>query len=536
MYKQLIIPALSVLLSLSYVKAQDMGKAQKMYYYEHWQPAKTEFEKTAATNPDAAYWLIETLLQLGQTDEAKKTATRSIEKFTNNPLLLVALGHTTLYTGNTVEAKAYFDRALTIAVDANKASVLKAIGRAHANVPLKYSMPDYAIGKLKEALALEPSSASIYICIGDCYRKKMDGGAAMEAYLKAFAMDKSLTAEANYKIGRIFAVQQNCQVFTEYFTKATDADANYMPAWRELYENYADKEGGCINFEKSKIYFDQYMKTSPQGDETELLKASFAYSTKNYATAISTAKQLIQKMGSLAPARLYKLIGYAYYEQNDFNSAISWVEDYFTKETNTENIITHNYRVLAMSYDTTGNLAKAKETWLKAANFEPEENKKWFFYEAAATVANKMNNKTEKATILQMIVDKKAKPTSTDYFKCGTAWYLAGNYTKAIPVLSTYAEKYPTDWRPSIWLARSYAQIDTTMEAGTAVAHYEKALSLFPNDKSTLTLQVEANMYLFAYSYNIKKNKNAAIEYLDKALLIDPNNANAKKYKEMLSN
>lgn len=536
MYKQLIISALSVLLSLSHATAQDMGKAQKMFYYEHWQTAKTEFEKTAATNPDAAYWLIETLLQLGQTDEAKKTAIRSIEKFTNNPLLLVALGHSTLYIGNTVEAKVYFDRAVSIVTASNKASVLKAIGRAHANVPLKYSMPDYAIGKLKEALILEPSAASIYICIGDCNRKKLDGGAALEAYLKAMSMDKSLTAEANYKIGKIYAVQQNCEVLTEYFTKATDTDAYYMPAWRELYENYSDRENGCMNVEKAKIYFDQYIKTSPPGDETELLRTSFAYSTKDYTTAISTAKQLIKKMGNQAPARLYKLIGYAYYDQKDFNSAISWMEDYFTKETNIENIVTHNYRVLATAYDTTGNLAKAKETWLKAANFEPEENKKWFLYDAAATVADKMNNKTEKATILQMIVDKKTKPTSTDYFKCGTTWYLAGNYTKAIPVLTTYAEKYPTDWRPSIWLARSHAQIDTTMELGAAVPYYEKALSLFPNDKSTVTLQVEANMYLFAYTYNIKKNKKAAIEYLDKVLLIDANNANAKKYKEMLSN
>jgi len=63
---------------------------------------------------------------------------------------------------------------------------------------------------------------------------------------------------------------------------------------------------------------------------------------------------------------------------------------------------------------------------------------------------------------------------------------------------------------------------------------YEKYLLLGGNEPGNKKVTFEAYMYFFAVSYTLKKDKALAISYLDKVLAIDPQNANALKYKEQL--
>ena len=104
-----------------------------------------------------------------------------------------------------------------------------------------------------------------------------------------------------------------------------------------------------------------------------------------------------------------------------------------------------------------------------------------------------------------------------------------------IGIFKTYSEKYPGDWRGPFWLAKANAGIDKTMTTWAAVPFYEKFISLAANDASVGKQLSEAYVYLFAYQYNKKKDKAAAMTYLNKALVADPNNAEAKKYKAQLS-
>lgn len=536
MYKTFLILLLPIIQLVTITThAQDISQAKKMFYYERWQSAKEGFEKAAGTNAEAAYWLVETLLMMDKITEAKIAIANATAAFSNNALVAVAKGHIELSEGKAADAKSNFEKAIALATSSNRAAVLNAVGRANANVRLKYSIPDYGIAKLKEALVLEPANGNIYINMGDCYRRKLDGGSAVEAYTNALAKDASITAQAKYKIGKVYATQQNCEVFTRYFTEATAADKNFMPAWRELYENLADRESACVNFDKAKTYFDKYLAASDQGNEAELLRVGFAYASKDYNTAIAKAQQLIKTMGTNAPVRLYKLIGYSYYEQKNYSNAVKWLEDYFTKETNADNIVTHNYQELAMAYDAAGNLGKAKETWVKAGDFEIDQTKKWFYYTQAADIAAKMKDPSATAAIYQLIVDKKKDPSKTDYFKCGTAYYQAGNYSKSISVFTVYEQKYPDDWRGPFWMGRNHALLDSLMQTGAAVPYYEKALPMLMKEANTGQMQTELCLYLFAYSINVKKDKAVGLSYLDKVLAIDPTNQTALKYKAMLT-
>jgi tetratricopeptide (TPR) repeat protein len=515
--------------------AQDINQARKMFYYERWKSAKAGFEPAAASNPEAAYWLIETLLQTGEIADAKAAAQKAVAAFSNNPLILVGMGHTELYEGKTTDAKNRFEAAIGMADKKTKAAVLNAVGRAHGNVPLKFSVPDYGIEKLKQAAQMEPRNGNVLINIGDCYRKKLDGGGAVEAYSNAMSVEPGLAAQANYKIGKVYATQQNCEVFARYFNASTTADANFMPAWRELFENYADRENKCVNFELARTYFDKFLNTSDQGDDVELLRANFAYGSKDYPTAIQKAKGLLTSMGEKAPTRLYKLIGYCYFDQKDYPNAVNWMEQYFAKETSADNIVTHNYRQLAIALDSTKQFEKAKQTWIKASEFEPDVAKKWFYYQQAADVAAKMKDNVGAAAIFQMVVDKKPNPSKNDYIKCGGAYYDAEDYNNCIKIYELYSQKFPEDWRGPLWVGRSNSAIDSNMVTGAAAPSYEKVAMLAAADTNAKRIQIEAYKYLFAYNYNLKKDKNTAVSMLDKILVIDPMDPDARKYKDLLS-
>lgn len=512
--------------------AQDISQAKKMYYYERWKSAKTGFEQAAASNPEAAYWLVETLLQTGDIAEAKTAAQTAVGAFSSNPLNLVAVGHTELFEGKTTEAKNRFEAALGMADKKNKAAILTAIGRAHGNVPLKFSSPDYGIEKLNMAAQMESRNGSIYINLGDCFRKKLDGGGAVGAYTTAMSIEPGLTAQANYKIGKVYATQQNCDVFARYFNASVTADANFMPAWRELFENYADRESKCVNFELARTYFDKYLNTSDQGDEIELLRANFAYGSKDYPTAIQKAQGLLTSMGAKAPVRLNKLIGYCYFEQKDYANAVPWMEKYFEKETVTDNIVTHNFRVLAIAYDSLKQWDKAKQTWVKAGDFEPEVSKKWFYYSQAAGMAMKMNDKPGAAVIYQMIVDKNPNASKRDFINCGNAYYESKDYNNCINLYTSYSQKFPEDWRGPLWLGRCNSAIDSNMVTGQAAPFFEKVLVLSETDTTVNSVKAEANFYLFGYTFNFKNDKKGAELYLDKTIALDPNHPYAKKYKE----
>jgi hypothetical protein len=79
--------------------------------------------------------------------------------------------------------------------------------------------------------------------------------------------------------------------------------------------------------------------------------------------------------------------------------------------------------------------------------------------------------------------------------------------------------------------------MDTTMQQGLAVPHYEKlgemALSI---DAAKFKGQaVSSYFYLVQYYNDIKKDPAKALEYVDKVLAIDPANETAVKIKDILS-
>lgn len=527
--KQFIILCAALwLLLFTPVFGQDIVQAKKMYHYERWKSARTGFEQAAGSNPEAAYWLVETLLQTGDFAEARIAAQNSLNTFTGNPLLVVAMGHVELFDGKVTDAKNRFENALSMMNKKNKVSILTAIGRAHGNVPLKNSSPDYGIEKLKQALEVEPYNGTVYIVLGDNYRKKLDGGGAVEAYTDAMSHDQSLTPQANYKIGKVYATQQNCEALTRYFKQSIAADTEFMPAYRELFENYTDRESKCLNFDIAKTYFDKYVSTSDQESETLLLlSANFAYRNRNYGEAIEKAKKLL--ISNTGLISLYKMIGYSFHAVRQYDSAAIWMEKYFQQETNPDNIVVHNYRTTAEEYELLGQFILAKKWWLKAAKMDMTNSD--FYYEKAVETCKKMKNDTCIAFVYKENMDSKGpNAQKKDIYKVIQGFYNIGLYDSSLKTALVYSEKFPDDWRGPLWLGRNQAQIDSLMINESAFLYFKKFLAMAESDTTINTTKAEANFYLFGYSYNSKKDKKSARMYLEKTIELDPRHMLARKY------
>jgi len=100
-----------------------------------------------------------------------------------------------------------------------------------------------------------------------------------------------------------------------------------------------------------------------------------------------------------------------------------------------------------------------------------------------------------------------------------------------------YTEKYPDQGFGYYWRARTNAIIDTGMTAGLAIPYYMQLIEIMHADslsKVDKKWMLEAYGYIAAYEANTQKNYDRAIEYFDKILEIDPENADALKYISIL--
>ena len=151
-----------------------------------------------------------------------------------------------------------------------------------------------------------------------------------------------------------------------------------------------------------------------------------------------------------------------------------------------------------------------------------------------------MYRKNENYTALLNIVKASyginPKPTNRDIYDLGEAAYLASNYTFADSIFTVYKTKYPNEKFGYYWRVRVAQAADTTMEKGLLVNPTEEYIQFLEKDKekNTSTL-IQQYGLLAAYYANVVKDKAKAIANLQKILEYDPQNADAKKYIDILN-
>jgi tetratricopeptide (TPR) repeat protein len=512
--------------------AQSVDQGKKLFYYERYKSAKEAFEKALASNPNdnkASYWLGQTLLELKDTAAAKALFQKALASNGNAPELLVGMGHLELLEGKKEEARQRFETAISL-TKGKDVGVLNAIG--HSIVEVKDGDAKFVIEKLTPLTTQKGfNSPETWIVIGDAYRKLGDGGNAITSYQRALQIDPNQAA-AKHRISKIYMTQKNTEVFLPALEEAIRLDPNYAPGYFDLYYYYFSRD---VN--KAKDYFDKFLAVTDATPANDYERTSILFAGRRYDEAIKTAQEYISKLGDNADPRYYKLIAYSYDELKDSVNAKKYLDEYFVKQ-KPDAFMPKDYEFRAILLSKfPGNEQEAIANYDKAIALDTAQASRLELMTNAAAQAKKSGNRELEAEYLGRLYQVKKDPSNVDMYNWGFANYQAKNYQRADSIFTQYQAKYPNEIYGYLWTARSKQAMDTSMAQGIAVPDYEKlaqkAMELDPVKYKGQA--VSAYFYLVQYHNDIKKDKAAAMKYLDKILEVDPANADAARIKEILN-
>ena len=517
--------------------AQTLADAKKMIYYERYQGARDMLGKVVAANPadaEAVYWLSQAELGLYNTAGARSALVKGMEGANgSNPLLLTAMGQVELLEGKTNDARQRFETAVSLS-KGKDVGVLNAIGRANLE---KNGDAAYGIEKLKMATALMdaqkkgPKDPSVYVTMGDSYKKLMDGGNAVTAYQNALTADPTHAA-AKYRIGKIYLTQGNEQkdIFLKNFEDAIALDPAYAPAQYELYSYYFTRD-----VYKSTNYFNQYKSNADPGPALDYEEASLLYASGNFKGAIDKASQLLASQGDKADARLYRLQAYSYDQLKDSANTVERLDKFFAVA-RPDQIVPDNYVTMAInSAKFPSRQAKVDEYFMKAIDADTTVNNKIDYARKAGAFFKNAKNQPKAAEWYTRVLSVNPNPGKVDLYNAGFENFRAQEFVRSDSVFKIYAAKYPSEVYGHYWSFRALSVVDSTMEKGMAVPDCEKFISVAESDKvKNKNTLITAYGYMASYMANMKKDFPSAISYLDKIIEIDPANADALKNRDIL--
>lgn len=521
-------------------KAQSIDDAKRFMYYERYVSAKNSFQSVLAKDPnneEATYYLGQAVILNEDKTDADVTATKKmyqafLQNHPNSALVIVGIGHIELLEGNVKDARSHFEAAAGLS-KGKSIAVLNAIG--FANIDAKNGDPVYAISKLNEATQIKKfNDPEVLVNLGDAYRKLGDGGNAFTSYNKALTANPNY-ARAYFRLGKIFLSQGRGQesIFMEHFQNAISKDPAYGPVYAELYAYYYE-----TNINKAAEYYDKMLANIDQGKKTSFYTASIKYAQGKFKEAIDSANLCIAREGATPYPNLFGLKAYAYNRLKDSINAISAFQEYFKRQS-PDKLTSGDCKEYAKNLlKVPGNESVAELIINRAVAIDTLELEKVNDYKIMADYyASKKNFKAAADWYTKIVAQKKA-PSKFDIQTAAFNYYKAGAFQTAVDMFNSSVTKFPDDKDPLVFnlLAKANWAIDTTMAKGMANAAFEKTIQFGLADTVKFKPQLmNAYKYFVAYYANIKKDKSTALMYVDKALALDPNDAEAKSYKSALS-
>ena len=515
------------------LSAQDIDFIRQLLECEKYSSAEELLIKkteSGEVSPEISYLLVKTYLEQGKSEEAKDFLQQhqlDVNTVSAEPMNLVAYGSYLISTGQIEKAKTLFNYILQDKKNKKDTDLL--LSMAEAYIQCENGDAHEALNLLDLAEKRDKTNAQAEILKGNAYRIMHDGSNAYLAYQAALIKDPD-NVQAHYMLGKIFLSQNNEELYMQHFRKALDINPNYAPVLEALYDHYY-----YSNLAEARKYLELFIKNSDYSIRNQYRLADMQYLTADYVKAIETADDILSKEKENAQPRLYKLLAYSYAGLADSAKAFQYLENYFAKE-KAERFVSRDFEFRARLFMTNSNeMQNAAENFIVAFKMDSLAERKAEYAGIIADIFGKLQNYSFQASWLGEYYRWNKDNTNVDLFNWGLAHYKAQEFDHANSVFARYSEKYPENIYGYYWRAQVNAAMDTSLALGLAVPHYEKVIELGEqNTEANKAMLLKAYGYLGGYEANVNKDYEKSIGYFEKFLELEPSNADANRYINLL--
>ncbi|MEN9684945.1 MAG: hypothetical protein RLZZ28_731 [Bacteroidota bacterium] len=491
----------------------------KLLTYEKNQSAKQVFQKAYDANPkdpQTIYWLGQAILAANGTEPAaadlntaKALYQKGLQEVGSDPWLLVGMGHIEiLQKGDMNSVKQKFEQAITASTETkgkNKgkpsAAILNAIGRANAEVASNMGDHAYAIDKLKQAAAIDPTSADIMVNLGINYLKMggENGGDAVKAYQEALARDPK-NAYAYYRIGKIYQSQNNKELFEQNFNEAIKADPAFPLSYYAYYQYYADKD---VN--KAKEYLDKFVATADKDPRNEYFLAEYLFRAGKNAESIAKVKELEASAGLTAIPRLSILYAYNYDRMNDSVKAKENIQKFFATAPMDKIEPTDYELAVKVLSKFPGSEAQAVNYLEKALDNDTSRVNKLNYLNQAAEMFGRAKNSSEQLKWIERVLVLKGTTSEADYYKITNTAINAKEHKRALGYAKRYMSAYPDKPQPYTFFRR--AALASDPDSAKVIEQLDYLDSVYSGlGKDKYKKEIFNNLYFRLVFYNNKFN------------------------------
>lgn len=604
----LLAGSLSLLLPVS-VSGQDLKSAISLTKSEQFDKANAMFNQLIQKEPANSknyFFLGENYLQdyfadtitnslVVATKNAKDAYDKGINANPNDPLNYVGLAKVAYYLGDNAKANEMRAKARSFLLPFKNIKKIVPPAKDYAFALAKIAESYVKVGEvdtslalplIRQAVAIDPKDADIYLIAGDLYMLVNDGSDAIKNYNLAQYVDPT-SPTANMKIGYVYVKGRALQQAIPYYEEAIKLDANYAPVYRELGQLYW--RAGRID--QSKEYFKKYLDMTAGNIPAKTKYVNSLFYAGDYTEVIKNVEEILAVDKSRA--YLNRLAGYSYFEKEnpDYAKAEFYMDQLF-KTVDPEYILQKDYLYMArilvkknQNYpkmldelnnlknqlerdkakfaaasaadktklkpaldDLTGKVAnlqasvqkadadidKAFVNYNKALNFGKKDQKTAEATPQDISILNEMASTNyafkrydDAARTWAKLIDP-AKATNEDYMKVGRAFYNGEKYKSADSIFNIVTKKSPDFVTAYLWSARTYSKMDPDFKQGLAKPKFEKVIEVAQKDSiKNENDMMEALMYLGYFNME-NGNFTRAKEIYERMINLDPSNKENK--------
>jgi tetratricopeptide (TPR) repeat protein len=530
--KSIFAIAFLMISGLSFGQSPEIRKSFRLIDIEQPQKGIAALEQSAGSNATNHYYLGLGYLRTGNKEKALAAFEKGISLDEKNGLNYAGKGHVKLLDKNSSEAKINFDKALSVS-KSKDANVLKAVAEGYLT-DSKYVLD--AINLLNKAKTLNATDPEVHILLGDAYLMQNNGGESVSSYERAARADAKY-GKPNYKIAKVYQRSKNHDMVMENLNKAITVDPEFAPAYKELGQTYYLKKEA----NKAVEAYEKYLSISENPGDAKYQLAFFYFMARNFPKADAIFSEVTSAPNASPTALKYYAI--TLIEQNKdqdpkapetiarSEKASQILNNYFSKA-KPEDITAMDYAYYGKLLNQLGQDSLASENFARSLEMDSAQAE---ILQLHGTTLVKRKKYNQAIPVFRQLMSMRKQPLAQDLWSLGQAYYFNDQYMEADTMFTRLSERQPTVTVGYLYAAKARAQIDSTGQSGIAIPMYEKFIEIaLQNPEKNKKDLIDAYDYMGQYALHKKDNVLEAKGWFEKILALDPTNARAKEFMNVL--